>query len=296
MYVLLGSNGNITSKVAALLLGQGTPVRVVGRNAGSLASVKAAGAGIAAGDIGDAGFLAQAFAGATAAYTMIPTDYAAQDMAAEQDRLGNAIARAIAAAGLKRVVNLSSVGAHVSSGIGPIAGLHRQERRLDELAGVDVLHLRPGYFFENHLIAIEMIRTIGAYADMTAPDAPLPMVATADIAQVVARELRTPSGKGKRVLHLRAPSLYTMKEATALLGAAIGKPDLAYVQADPEEGRAALIQQGFSANAAAQLMEMSAAFSTGRLDGEYDKGPTEITPTTLEGFAATVFRPAFEKT
>lgn len=296
MHVLLGSNGNITSKVAALLLGQGTPVRVVGRNTGSLASVKAAGAEIAAGDIGDAGFLAHAFAGATAAYTMIPTDYAAHDMAAEQDRLGNAITRAIAAAGLRRVVNLSSVGAHLSSGTGPIAGLHRQERRLNELADVDVLHLRPGYFFENHLIAIEMIRTIGAYADMTAPDSPLPMVATADIAQVVARELRTPSGKGKHVLHLRAPSLYTMKEATAVLGAAIGKPDLAYVQSDPEQGRAALMQQGFSANAAAQLVEMSAAFSTGRLDGEYDKGPAEITPTTLADFAAAAFRPAFEKT
>jgi hypothetical protein len=87
-----------------------------------------------------------------------------------------------------------------------------------------------------------------------------------------------------------------MKEATALLGAAIGKPDLAYVQSDPDEGRAALMQQGFSASAAAQLVEMSTAFSTGRLDGEYDKGPTEITPTTLEDFAATVFRPVFEKT
>jgi uncharacterized protein YbjT (DUF2867 family) len=296
MYVLLGSNGNISSKVAALLLAQGSAVRVVGRNAGSLASLKAAGADVAAGDIGDADFLARAFAGATAVYTMIPTDYAAHDMAAEQDRLGDAIARAIAAADVKRVVNLSSVGAHVSSGTGPIAGLHRQERRLDELAGVDVLHVRPGYFFENHLAAIEMIRSIGAYADMTAPDSPLPMVATADIAQVIARELRTPSGKGKgkRVLHLRAPSLYTMKEATALLGKAIGRPGLAYVQSDPEQAKAVLMQQGFSANAAAQLAEMSEAFSLGRLDGEYDKGPTEITPTTLADFAATVFRPAFE--
>jgi uncharacterized protein YbjT (DUF2867 family) len=295
MYILLGSNGNITSKVAALLLAQGSAIRVVGRNARSLAAVKAAGADIAAGDIGDAGFLARAFAGATGVYTMIPTDYAAHDIAAEQDRLGKAIAGAIALAGVKRVVNLSSVGAGLSAGTGPIAGLHRQERRLDELAGVDVLHLRPGFFFENHLVAIEMIRTLGAYADMTAPDAPLPMVATADIAQVVARELCTPSGNGKRVLHLRAPNLYTMREATALLGVAIGKPDLAYVHSDPQQGQAALMQQGFSASAAAQMAEMSAAFSTGRLDGEYDKGPTEITPTTLAHFAATVFGPAFEK-
>jgi uncharacterized protein YbjT (DUF2867 family) len=296
MYVLLGSNGNISSKVAALLLAQGAAVRVVGRNAESLASLKAAGADVAAGDIGDADFLARAFAGATAVYTMIPTDYAAHDMAAEQDRLGEAIARAIATAEVKRVMNLSSVGAHVSSGTGPIAGLHRQEQRLSELAGVDVLHVRPGYFFENHMAAIEMIRSIGAYADMTAPDSPLPMVATADIAQVIARELRTPSGKGKRVLHLRAPSLYTMKEATALLGKAIGRPGLAYVQSDPEQAKAVLMQQGFSANAAAQLAEMSEAFSLGRLDGEYDKGPTEITPTTLADFAARVFRPAFEQT
>ncbi|RST50392.1 hypothetical protein EJI01_21800 [Variovorax sp. MHTC-1] len=296
MYVLLGSNGNVTSKVAALLLAQGTAVRVVGRNARSLAALKAADADIAAGDIGDAGFLAHAFAGATAVYTMIPTDYAAHDMAAQQDRLSNAIVRAVAVAGVERVVNLSSVGARLNSGTGPIAGLHRQERRLDELAGVDVLHLRPGHFFENHLIAIEMIRTIGAYADMIAPDSPLPMVATADIAQVVARELSTPSGKGKRVLHLRAPSLYTMREVTALLGAAIDKPNLAYVQSDPQQGKTALMQQGFSASVAAQLEEMSAAFSTGRLDGEYDNGPTEITPTTLAHFAATVFRAAFEKT
>lgn len=294
MYVLLGSNGNITSKAAALLLAQGAAVRVVGRNAKSLGTIQSAGADIAAGDISDAGFLTRAFMGATAVYTMIPTDPAAPDMAAAQDRLGITIAHAIAAAGVKRVVNLSSVGAHLSTGTGPIAGLHRQEQRLNALAGVDVLHLRPGHFFENHLLAIPMIRAIGIYADMTAPDAPLPMIATADIAQVVARELRTPSATGKRVLHLRAPRLYTMRESTALLGTAIDKPDLAYVQSEPQQGKAALMEYGFSASAAAMMEEMSVAFSTGRIDSDYEAGPMEIAPTTLEIFAATVFKAAYE--
>jgi uncharacterized protein YbjT (DUF2867 family) len=293
MYVLLGSNGNITSKLATLLLAQGAAVRVVGRNAHSLGPLKAAGADTAAGDVADAEFLARAFAGATAVYSMIPTEYSAPDLAASQDRTGTAIALAIAAAGVKRVVNLSSIGAHLSSGTGPIAGLHRQERRLDALAGVDALHLRPGYFFENHLLAIDMIPAIGVYADMTAADTPLPMVATADIAQVIARELRTPSAQGKRVLHLRAPRLYTMRESAALLGAAIGNPGLAYVQSDPQAGKAALIEHGFSASTAAALEEMSVAFSGGRLDGEYEKGPTETMPTTLERFAATVFKSAY---
>jgi uncharacterized protein YbjT (DUF2867 family) len=294
MYVLLGSNGTITSKVATLLLAQGTPVRVIGRNAQSLSALKAAGADIAVGDIGDASFLTKAFAGATAVYTMMPTVYSEPDLAAAQDRLGSTIAYAITTAAVKRVVNLSSIGAHQTSGMGLIGDLQRQEQRLNALAGVDVLHVRAGYFFENHLLAISMIPTIGAYADMTAPDVPLPMVATADIAEVVARELRNPSGNGKRVLHLRAPRLYTMRESTALLGAAIDKPDLPYVQEDPQQGKAALMQHGFSASAAALMEEMNAAFSAGRLNGEYENGPTEITPTTLEHFVATVFKPAYE--
>ena len=294
MYVLLGSNGNITSKLATLLLAQGATVRVVGRNAKSLAPLQTVGVDTAVGDVADADFLANAFAGATAVYTMIPTEYAAPDLAASQDRFGMTIAQAIAAAGVERVVNLSSIGAHLSSGTGPITSLHRQEQRLNAIDGIDVLHVRPGYFFENHLLALDMIPAIGVYADMTAPDAPLPMVATADIARVMARELRMPSAKGKRVLHLRAPRLYTMRESTALLGAAVGKPDLAYVQSDPQEARAALMQQGFSENVAAQLEEMSIAISSGRLDGEYEKGPTEIMPTTLEHFAATVFKSAYQ--
>lgn len=232
--------------------------------------------------------------GATAVYAMIPTEYSAPDVAAAQDRLGNTIAHAITAAGVKRVVNLSSVGAHLSAGTGPIVGLYRQEQRLNALAGVDVLNLRPGHFFENHLLAIQMIPAIGVYADMTSPDAPLPMAATADIAKVVARELRTPSGEGKRVLHLRASHLYTMRELTALLGVAIDMPDLAYVQLDPQQGKAALMEHGFSASAAALMEEMSVAFSIGRIDGEHEKGPSEITPTSLEHFAATVFKPTYQ--
>lgn len=295
MYVLLGSNGNITSKTARLLLERGAAVKVVGRNAKSLAALKAAGAQVAAGDAGDADFLARAFAGAEAVYAMIPPDYAAADMPAEQDRRGAAIARAIGAAGVKRVVNLSSIGAHLAAGTGPIVGLHRQERRLDALAGVDVLHVRPGYFYENHLMAIGTIQALGVYADMTAPDALIPMIATADIARVVVRELLTPGGRGKRMLHLHAPRHYSMKESAALLGAAVGMPQLAYVKADPAQAKAAMMQHGLSASATNQFEEMSAAFSTGRLFRELESAPAEITPTTLEQFAAAVFKPAFEE-
>src|SRR5687767_12492556 len=120
MFVLLGSNGQITSKLARLLLAAGHPVRVVGRHADGLAPLARAGAEVAAGDTGDAAFLERAFAGAAAAYTMIPPCYDEPDMRQAQDRIGEAIAVALGNARVPRVVNLSSIGAELPHGTGPI--------------------------------------------------------------------------------------------------------------------------------------------------------------------------------
>ncbi len=294
MFVLLGSNGNITSKAAKILLSQGKPVRVVGRSAQSLAALKAAGAEVAIGDLTDVTFLAGALRGAQAVYTMIPPNYAATDMRADQDRLGTAIAQAVAASGVTRVVNLSSTGAHLADGTGPIAGLHRQELRLNALPGVDLLHLRPGYFFENHFNAIGTITGLGVYADMVDSNVAIPMIGTGDIAVIVARELANFRTKGKAILHLHSPKLYTQSESAAILGRAVGKADLKHVTADPAQAKAGMIAHGLSADVADKFKEMSKAFGNPSFTSALAAGPLEITPTTLEEFAASVFKPVFE--
>jgi uncharacterized protein YbjT (DUF2867 family) len=294
MFVLLGSNGNITSKAARILISQGKRVKVVGRSENSLADLKAAGAEIAIGDVADPAFLTAALRGADAAYTMIPPNYATTDMHADYDRYGAAIASAIAASGVKQVVNLSSVGAHLPSGTGPIVGLHRQEQRLNKLEGVNILHLRPGYFFENHFNAIGTIKAMNVYADMTDSNALIPMIGTGDIAVVVARELASFKTRGKAILHLRSPRYYSQSQAAAILGAAIGKPDLKHVRAEPAAAKAGMVQHGLSQDVADKFEEMSNAFNANLINNAVDAGPTEITPTTLDAFAASVFAPAYK--
>lgn len=294
MYVLMGANGNITSKTAKLLLAQGRPIRVLGRSAERLQGLRDAGAEIATGDVADAAFLSRAFRGASALYTMIPPDYASPDHRAYQNRIGGSIARAVAESGVGRVVNLSSGGAHLPGGTGPIAGLHDQEQRLNGLANVEVLHLRPGYFFENHLHAAGLIKGLDIYPSMEKSDAPIPMIATQDIAAVVARELQAPAGGRGRVLHLRAGRLYTMQEAAGILGAAIGKPGLRHVQADPAQAKAGMVQHGFSQDVADLFEEMAAALSDGRIGAGFSDGPVEPTPTSLEEFSA-VFAEVYTK-
>lgn len=180
MYVLLGANGNIASRVARILLQQGKPVRVIGRNPAALAPLRELGAELAIGDAQQVDFLAGAFAGASSVYAMIPPDYAAPDMRRSQTLFGTAIAAAIARSGVKRVLNLSSVGADLASGTGPIAGLHEQEQRLNALPDLDLLHLRPGYFMENHLHAAGAVAAVGVYPSLERADVPVPMIATAD--------------------------------------------------------------------------------------------------------------------
>lgn len=294
MYVLMGANGNITSKTAKLLLAQGRPVRVLGRSAGHLQGLRDAGAEAVAGDAADAAFLSRAFRGASAVYTMIPPDYASSDHRAYQNRIGESIVRAVAESGVARLVNLSSGGAHLPGGTGPIAGLHDQEQRLNGLANVEILHLRPGYFFENHLHAAGLIKALDVYPSMEKSDVPIPMIATQDIAAVVARELQAPAGGKHRILHLRARRVYTMQEAAGILGAAIGKPGLKHVQADPAQAKAGMVQHGFSQNVADLFEEMAAALSDGRIAAGFSEGPLETTPTSLEDFSA-VFAQVYDK-
>ncbi len=288
MFVLLGSSGQITTQLARQLLGAGHAVRVVGRNRSAMASLAQLGAELAVGDPADTAFLERAFSGATAAYTMTPPCYAEPDMRTAQDRIGVAIAQALRTARVPRVVNLSSVGAELAEGTGPIAGLHAQEQRLSGMA--NLLHLRPGSFMENYLAALYPVATAGVLPGLEAADARIPLVATRDIATVAARELTQPTRNGVLIIH--AAQLATPPDVAAVLGKAIGRPELVYVQTPAEDMKAVLLDQGFSKDAADQLDALARWLSTSPL-AAVAVAPAEIQPTTLEAFARDVFAPAY---
>src|SRR5512136_1260507 len=140
MYAITGATGNIGSKTADILLARGEKVRVIGRSAVRLQPFVERGAEAAIGDLKDGDFVARAFSGATAVFAMIPPDYTALDLRAYQEEIRESLADAIKSSGVKFVVNLSSQGANLPEGTGPILGLRDQESRFNLLEGVNVLH------------------------------------------------------------------------------------------------------------------------------------------------------------
>jgi uncharacterized protein YbjT (DUF2867 family) len=227
-----------------------------------------------------------AFAGADAVYTLTAYDPALPDCHADQDRRGEAIASAVRESGVRHVVALSSLGAELASGNGFIASLHRQERRLRSLAGVDVMLLRPGAFFESFYAALETIRHEGVLVDSVAPAAKVPMVATADIAAVAAAALRERDWNGAVVRELLGPQDLTYTEVAAAIGEATGRPGLPYVQLPDAELVALLTEAaGFSPDFAALYVEFNQALSEGRLHSLEGRNERNTMPTRFEEFA-----------
>jgi uncharacterized protein YbjT (DUF2867 family) len=262
-------------------------VRVIGRSAARLQQFVDRGAEAAVGDLKDSGFLTRAFTGATAVFAMIPPDYTATDFRAYQNEIGASLATAITNSGVRYVVSLSSQGAELSDGTGPIVGLHDQEERLSRLAGVNVLHLRPGYFMENLLMNIPLINQLGITGSAMNGDRKFAMIATRDIAAHVAERLVKRDYTGMHVHDLLGQRDLSLSEATDVIGRRIGYPDLRYVQFSYEEAAQGMTEMGFSADVCNLFIEMSKALNDGIYGVNRPRTPENTTPTSIEEFAET---------
>lgn len=290
---VMGASGNIGGRISDQLLADGHTVRALGRSAGKLAALEARGAEVLLGDAADAAFLTRAFTGADAAFSLQPPNPTAEDYLARQDAEGEAIARAATDSDLTHLIALSSVGADLPAGTGPIAGLHRQEARLAALPRTSVLALRPGYFFENFLAVVGLIKHQGINGSAIAAGAALPMIATRDIADVAARALASRDWTGFTVRELLGPRDLTHADATRIIGTAIGKPDLPYIAFPSADYVGALVGAGLSQNVAELYAEMSKAFNDGIVVSREGRTAANTTPTTFEQFAREVIAPAY---
>jgi uncharacterized protein YbjT (DUF2867 family) len=289
IYVILGASGNTGSIIADALLSKGKKVRVAGRDAGRLQRFVRKGAEAFTGDVSDAVALTKAFRGARAAYLMLPPITSRED----QERESDAIAKAVTESGLRYAVHLSSYGAHVPEGTGPVAGLHSSEQKLNAVGGLSVLHLRAAYFMENNLAAISMIQEKGIFGHALLPDLKLPMMVTRDVGNYAAQRLLDLDFSGNQTRELLGERDLSMAEATAIIARGIGKPDLRYVQFSYDQVQQVLEQMGMPPKKAAVYIELFRAINTGILVAQEPRSRENTTPTSFEKFVQDVFVPAY---
>jgi uncharacterized protein YbjT (DUF2867 family) len=295
MYVIIGASGHTGNAAANKLLEQGKKVRVVGRNADHLAALAAKRAEPFVGNVTDKNDMTKAFAGAKAVYVMIPPDLTVQDYFAYANQVIDAFASAIEKNGVKYAVSLSSIGADKSEKTGPILGLHHLEERLNRIPGLNVLHARPAYFMENTLGQADAVAQMGHAAGLVRPELKFPIIAASDIGDFVGDALARLDFTGHRIHELHGQRDLTYREITAIIGKAIGKPDLEYAKLTADLFRGALVQMGMSANMADLLVELTESMNSGHIKMLEPRSPQNTTPTTYETFAAKNFLPGDQK-
>lgn len=293
MYVITGATGNTGSLIAEALLAAGKPVTVVGRSAEKLAPFVAKGAVAAIGDLEDAAFLTQTFMGATAVYALIPPKWDVTDWRAYQRSVSRAFTEALRATGVKYAVVLSSNGAQLPSGAGPVTGLYEFETMLKTINGLNIKSLRAGYFMQNLFGVIGMIKGMGAFGYSLRNDVKTPIVHTRDIAAEAIKQLLALDFSGFSHVFVPGAADLSMDEVAAILGAAIGKPELRYLTFSYADAKAGMMQSGIPETIADGYNELFDALNQGTYLNDYTRTPENTTATSLEWFAQNEFAPAF---
>lgn len=286
---IAASTGHIGSRIVEHLLDAGAKVVLLCRDPKKVEVFTRRGAQVERGSLEDVKFLNQATRGVDALFWMTPPNYKSEDFRAWQNKVGRAAQAAIRENQIPRVVNLSSAGAQLDSGVGPIGGLHDVEKLLDEVCP-NVTHLRPGFFFENFLMQVEHMKHESCLYGTVSGTREFAMVATQDIARIAADRLLDERWTGRSVRGIHGPTDLSYEEAVKEISKGIGRP-IRYVQVAEQDVRSAMISMGLSAQMADLLLEMYRAADRGLLIPAEPRTHETTTPTKLEDFAREVLAP-----
>jgi uncharacterized protein YbjT (DUF2867 family) len=294
--VITGSLGHIGLPLTKELVQKGHSVTVISSKPEKQKDIEALGAKAAIGSIEDVHFLTASFTGADAVYTMVPpANYFNPDFdpIAHYRNVGHNFDQAIQNSGVKRLVHLSSIGAHLEKGSGLILGHHQVEVILDKLENVAITFMRPVGFYYNLYGFVPMIKKEGLIASNYGAEEMLIWVSPTDIAAAIAEELVNPLAD-RKIRYVASDEL-TGNETAAILGAAIGKPDLKWIIIPSELMQRGLEAIGMNPLIAAGMAEMFASQHSGLLNEDYYRNKPAVMGKVKMADFAKEFAAAFKQ-
>ena len=287
--VVTGSLGNISKPLAKILIEKGHSVTVISSKTERQKEIEALGAKAAIGTMEDADFLTTTFKGADLVYLMETLGTGSffdknLDYIATINKISNNYKQAVQQSGVKRVVHLSSIGAHTDKGNGMLAFHYNVENILKQLPDdVSIKFMRPVGFYINMFAFIPTIKKQNAIIQNYGGDEKEPWVSPLDIAAVIAEEMEKPF-VGRTIRYIASDEV-SPNEVAKILGEAIDKPDLKWQIITDEQMLNGMIAAGMNPKIAKGLVEMNGGRRTGVLDEDYHRNRPILGKTKLTDFA-----------
>lgn len=283
-YILTGSLGHITKPIALALVKAGHSVTIISSNADRKEAIEQIGATAAIGSVEDATFLTTAFSGADAVYLMIPPHFGTSDWFAYQQSVSTNYVNAIKANNIKYAMVLSSVGAHMRKGAGPIDGVAYLEQQIESIPGMNSILLRPSYFYYNLLSLAGMLKHAGIMGSAQPAEHKMVLTHTDDIAETAVAYLLALDFKGITIRYI-ASDERSWSDITNVLTAAVNKP-APYVMFTDEQSREGMLQAGLSPVIAEGYVALGAAIRSKEMEADYwNNRPSQLGKVKLEDFA-----------
>ena len=253
MIVVTGATGQAGSEVVRALAARGERVRAFVRDPGTARRMLGDNVELAAGDLADPRSVRAALDGADALFLSCADD---------PRRVGwetGAIDAAVAA-GVRRVVKLSAVGAEPGS---PVAfwDWHGQVEQHLRASGTGWVILRSSWYMSNLLAAAAQVAAEGRlYAP--AGQARIAMIDPRDVGAAAAALLSASPGHEQRTYLVTGPEAITFTEVSAGLSAATGRR-IEFTDIPGQDAEQAMIGGGMPAFAAEQIVKIFAQLRQG---------------------------------
>lgn len=289
--VLTGSLGNIGKPLTEALVEKRHKVTVISSKADRIPEINALGATPAIGSIQDASFLARTFKGADAVYLMEAWEGIGNlfdkdiDFPAAFRKIAENYKQAVEQSGIKRIIHLSSIGAHTDQGTGSLYVHHNVEQILRTLPeDVAIKFMRPVGFFSNIYRWLPMIRSKGAIIQSYGGDKKEPWVSALDIASTIADEMDRPF-EG-RTTHYLASDEVSPNEIAHHIGEAIGNPNLKWEVIPADQLLKQMLSSGVNEWIANGMIQMQKAQQSGSLYQDFYRQKPMFGKVKIKDFAA----------
>ena len=286
---LTGSLGHISKPLAKELVQKGHSVTVISSNPEKQKDIETIGAKAAIGTMQDVDFLTATFKGADVVYLMEALGASSffdhnLDYMATINKIANNYKQAIQQSAVKRVVHLSSIGAHTDKGNGMLAFHYNVENILKQLPeDISIKFMRPVGFYINMFAFIPTIKTQNAIVQNYGGNEKEPWVSPLDIAAVIAEEMEKPF-HGREIRYIASDEV-SPNEVAKVLGEAIGKPGLKWLQIPDEQMLNGMKAAGMNPEVAKGLVEMNAGRRGGVLYEDYNRHKPTLGKVKLKDFA-----------
>ncbi|KPH12394.1 NAD(P)H-binding protein [Chryseobacterium sp. ERMR1:04] len=265
--IITGSLGNVAKPLAQQLIAEGHDITVISSNESKKSEIESLGAKAAIGSITDVDFLVTSFENADAVFLMTPPNMGGVNIVENTINVGKNYAEAISKTGVKKVVMLSSIGAESPVETGPIKGLHHIEKLYSDLENTNVTFLRAGYFYINFFNDIPLIQNAGIIGANYPESSSVPLVHPIDIAKAAAEEL-VKDYEGKNIKYIIS-DVRPASDFAKVFGAAIGKPELPWVEFKDEDSLNGMLQAGLPQEMAELYTEMGRGLRTGVVQKDF---------------------------